>query len=111
MPLFIFLPHSSQEKVQHTFLSHCDVRGIGEVYKFSHHLGADITQGDLWGLALFEAAGEHRSEVGATGGQNHLVYLDKRNKRNVLEDTETMHFYTWLNDWTALFYGGLQVTK
>lgn len=77
--------------MQHTFLSHCDVRGIGEVYKFSHNLGADITQGDLWGVALFEAAGEHCSEVGATGGQNHLVYLDK--KKILKMKNTTIYFY------------------
>lgn len=71
------LPHSSQEKVQHTLLSHCNAGGVGKIYESFHHLGADIAQCDLWGATLFEAAGEHGSEVGAAGGQNHLVHLDK----------------------------------
>lgn len=78
------LPHGSQKDVQHTLLSHCDVGGVGKVNKSSHHLGADIAQGDLGCATLFEAAGEHGSEVGATGGQYHLVHLDKK---NVLDDT------------------------
>lgn len=63
--------------MQHTLLSHCNVGCVGKVYKSFHHLGADIAQRDLWGTTLFEAAGEHGSEVGAAGGQNHLVHLDK----------------------------------
>lgn len=73
----VLLPHSTQEQVQHILLSHRDVGGVGEVYKFSHHLGADVSQGDLRGATLHEAAGEHGSEVGATGGQDHLMHLDE----------------------------------
>ena len=63
--------------MQHTLLSHCDVCGVGKVDKSPHHLRADVTQGDLGVAALFEAAGEHGSEVRATGGQHHLVHLDE----------------------------------
>ena len=73
----VLLPHSTQEQVQHILLSHRDVGGVGEVNKFSHHLGADVSQGDLRGATLHEAAGEHGSEVGATGGQDHLMHLDE----------------------------------
>lgn len=71
------LPHGTQEQVQHVLLSHRDVGGVGKVYKFSHHLGADVSQGDLRGATLHEAAGEHGSEVGTTGGQDHLMHLEK----------------------------------
>lgn len=72
------LPHSGQEKVQHALLSHRNAGRVGKIYESFHHLGADITQRDLWGATLFEAAGEHGSEVGAAGGQNHLVHLDTK---------------------------------
>lgn len=73
----ICLPHCSQEKVQHTLLTHCNVGGVGKVYKSSNHLRGDVTQCDLWGATLFEAAGEHGPEVGAAGCQDYLVHLDK----------------------------------
>lgn len=89
VPVFnVCLPHSSQKNVQHTFLSHCDVRGVGKVNEPSHHLGANITQGDLRGVALFEAAGEHGSEVGATWGQYQPVHLRRKNKN---KKTTTLH--------------------
>ncbi len=74
----VYLPHSSQEEVQHTLFSHCDAGGVGKVNKFSHHLGAHISQGDLLGVTFLEAAGEHGSEVRAAGGQDHFVHLDKK---------------------------------
>lgn len=64
--------------MQHTLFSHCDVSGVGKVNKSSDHLGADITQGDLWSVALFEAAGKHGSEVGATRGQYHFMDLMRK---------------------------------
>lgn len=67
--------------MQHTFLSHCDAGGVGKVNEPSHHLGANIAQGDLRGVALFEAAGEHGPEVGATRGQNQPVHL--KHKRRI----------------------------
>lgn len=73
----LVLPHGAEEQVQHVLLSHRDVGGVGKVYKFSHHLGADVSQGDLRGATLHKAAGEHGSEVGAAGGQDHLMHLDK----------------------------------
>ena len=75
--LYICLPHSSQENVQHTLLPHGNVGSVGKVNEPSHHLGADIAQGDLRGATLFEAAGEHGSEVGATRCQHHPVHLKK----------------------------------
>lgn len=77
--------------MQHTLLSHCDVGGVGKVNKSSHHLGADIGQGDLRGATLLEAAGEHGSEVRATGGQYHLVDLGK----NVFMIQKHCIHYTW----------------
>lgn len=62
--------------MQHTLLPHRYAGGVGKVNEPSHHLGANISKGDLCGMALSEVAGEHGSEVGATGGQHHLVHLD-----------------------------------
>lgn len=74
---YMRLPHCSQKNMQDTLLSHGDVGSVGKVNEPSHHLGADVTQGDLRGTTLFEAAGEHGSEVRATRCQYHSVHLKK----------------------------------
>lgn len=77
----VHLPHGCQKNMQHTLLSHGDAGGVGKVNESSYHLRADITQGDLWGVTLFEAAGEHGPEIGATGGQYHLVHLEMKEQK------------------------------
>lgn len=74
--------------MQHTVFSHCDVGGVGKVNKPSHHLRADVAQGHLRGVALFEAAGEHGSEVWATRRQHQPVHL--RNHKPSVDHTEAL---------------------
>lgn len=40
--VYVCLPHSTQENVKHTFLSHRDVGGVGEVDEHSHHLRGNV---------------------------------------------------------------------
>lgn len=73
--------------MQHALLPHRNVGGVGKVDESPQHLGADVPQGHLGGGALPEAAGEHGSEVGATGGQNHLVHLGGGRKKGAAVST------------------------
>lgn len=73
--------------MQHALLPHRDVGRVGKVNESSQHLGTDVSQRHLRGGTLPEAAGEHGSEVGAAGGQDHLVHLDGDGSKGVAVNT------------------------